>query len=163
MCSSILSFELQKCSFSQSRSKFRQKFISTILRVLAPHQRAQSNIRYIAKFNQLSITSEPSVPPLPLICWCNTWTEGELLDDFHDMFQIIKIYFSIIVRNIFWGVFKEIRAWFRKKFISLLITSSILQQYLLYVTTLIPIPFKVSACFPWFCKPWRPPHPNLLT
>ena len=48
--------------------------------------------------------------PTALICWCYTWTEILLLDNLYDMFQIIKIYFSIIVRNIFWGVFKEIRA-----------------------------------------------------
>ena len=68
-------------------------------------------------------------PPTPRIYWCNTWTEGELLADFYDMFQIIKLCFSIIIRNIFWGVgtvFKYIRPWFFKKFISLLIISSIL-------------------------------------
>ena len=62
--------------------------------------------------------------------------------------------------NIFWGigaVFKNIRALFRKNFISLLIISSILQQYLLYVSTLPPVPFKVSAAVSLF---WlRPPTP----
>ena len=51
-------------------------------------------------------------------------------------------------RNIFWGVgavFKDIKPWFMKKFISLLIISSILQQYLLSVSTLPPLTFKVSA------------------
>ena len=50
-----------------------------------------------------------------------------MLRDLYDMFQIIKNNFSIIIRNIFWGVgavFKNIRALFRKKFISLLIISS---------------------------------------
>ena len=40
--------------------------------------------------------------------------EGELLDDLFDKFQIIKRCFSIIIRNVFWGigaVFKKIRAW----------------------------------------------------
>ena len=92
----------------------------------------------------------------PLIYWCNTWTEGELLDDFHDMFQIIKIYFSIIVRNIFWGVFKEIRAWFRKKFISLLITSSIWPQILAlcFNSPTLSLPSVSMSAF-WL----RPPHP----
>ena len=83
--------------------------------------------------------------PPALIFWRNNWTEGELLDDLYDKFQIIKIYFSIFIRNIFWGigaVFKNIRALFRKKFISLLIISSILYQYLLYVSTFRPLPFK---------------------
>ena len=95
-------------------------------------------------------------PPPPLICWRNTWTEGELLDDFHDMFQIIKIYFSIIVRNIFWGVFKEIRAWFRKKFISLLITSSIWPQILAlcFNSPTLSLPSVSMSAF-WL----RPPHP----
>ena len=75
-------------------------------------------------------SAQALTPHNPLICWRNAWTEGELLDDFYDMFQIIKICFSIMVRNIFWGVFKEIRARFRKKFISLLITSSIWPQIL---------------------------------
>ena len=84
----------------------------------------------------------------PLICWCNTWTKGKLIDDLYNMFLIIKICFSIIIRNIFWvveAVFKDIRAWFRKKFISLLIISSILHQYLLHVSTLSRLPFKGSA------------------
>ena len=71
-----------------------------------------------------------------------------MLDDFYDTFQIIKICFSIFIRNMFWGVgavFKEIRAWFRKKFSGSLLISSILQQYLLYVSTLPPPPFKVIA------------------
>ena len=73
---------------------------------------------YVSKFSL--ILDPPTLPPVsafsaralppPLICWRNTWTEGELLVDFYNMFQIIKIYFSIIVRNIFWGVFKEIEA-----------------------------------------------------
>ena len=36
-----------------------------------------------------------------------------LLDDFYDKFEIIKICFSIMIRNIFWAieaVFKDIRA-----------------------------------------------------
>ena len=60
----------------------------------------------------------------------------------------IKICFSIILRNIFWGVgavLKNIRPLFRKKFMSLLIISSILQQSLLYVSTLPPLPFKAST------------------
>ena len=90
----------------------------------------------------------------------NTLTKGELLDDFFHMFQIIKIYFSIFTRNIFCGiaaVFKEIRAWFRKKFISLLIISSILQQTLLYVSTLPPLSFKVPSCQHFCSDP--PTHP----
>ena len=74
---------------------------------------------------------------------------GELVDDFYDTLQIIKICFSIIIMNILWdvgAVFKKIRAWLRKNFISLLTISSILQQYLLYVSTISPLPFKVSAC-----------------
>ena len=43
-------------------------------------------------------------PPPPLKWWCNMWTEGELLDDFSDTFQIIKICFSTIIRTIFWGL-----------------------------------------------------------
>ena len=65
-----------------------------------------------------------------------------------------------MIRNIFLAieaVFKEIRAWFRKKFISLLIISSILQQYLLYVSTLPTLPFKVSAC-QHFCLDPPPKH-----
>ena len=41
-----------------------------------------------------------------------------MLDDSYDTFQIMKICFSIITRNIFWDVgdvFKKIRARFRKK------------------------------------------------
>ena len=98
---------------------------------------------YISRFSQIlppsvSARSAQVLTPCPtLICWCNTWEEGELLDDFYDMFQIIKICFSIIIRNVFWGVgavFKEFKAWLRKKFISLLISSSIVRQYLLYVS-----------------------------
>ena len=100
------------------------------------------------QFNILSTDHE--CPQMLLsVCWRNTWTEGELLEDLYDMFQIITICFSFMIRNIFWGVgaaFKEIMAWFRKKFIGLLLISSILQQYLLYVSTLPPPPFKVSAC-----------------
>ena len=105
----------------------------------------------------------------PLNWWCNTWTEGKLLDDFSDRFQIIKIWFNISKRNIFWGVgavFKDIKPWFMKKFISLLIISSILQQYLLSVSTLPPLTFKVSAhhhhqCHYLCLDP--PPLPNLMT
>ena len=43
-------------------------------------------------------------PPPPLKWWCNMWTEVELLDDFSDTFQIIKICFSTIIRTIFWGL-----------------------------------------------------------
>ena len=70
-----------------------------------------------------------------------------MLDDFYDMFQIIKICLSIIVRNIFWGVgsvFKEIRALFRKKFISLLIISSILQHNFFFISTSPPLPFMLT-------------------
>ena len=94
------------------------------------------------------VSSASLDPPPPLICWRNTWIEGELLDDLYDAFQIIQICFSIIIRNRFFGVgvvFKDIRAWFRNKFISLLIISSILQQYFCYVSTLSLLPFKVSA------------------
>ena len=65
-----------------------------------------------------------------------------------DTIQIIKICFSIIIRNIFLGVvaiFKEIKSLFMNKFISLLIISSILQLYLLNVSSLPPFTFKVSA------------------
>ena len=41
------------------------------------------------------------------------------------------------------------------KLIRLLIVSSILQQYLLYVSTLLPLPFKVSACQPFGLDPKR--------
>ena len=34
-------------------------------------------------------------PPSPLICCCNTWTGGELLDDLYNTFQIIKICFLV--------------------------------------------------------------------
>ena len=71
-----------------------------------------------------STVSTLSAQAPPLIYWHNTWTESELLDDFYDTFQMIKICFSIIIRNIFWdfgAVFKNIKPWFRKKFISLLI------------------------------------------
>ena len=43
-------------------------------------------------------------PPPPLKWWCNMWTKVELLDDFSDTFQIIKICFSTIIRTIFWGL-----------------------------------------------------------
>ena len=43
-------------------------------------------------------------PPPPLKWWCNMWTEVELLDDFSDTFQIIKICFSTIIRTIFLGL-----------------------------------------------------------
>ena len=82
-----------------------------------------------------------SLDPPPIICWCNTWTDGELLDDLYDTFQIVKIFFSIIIMNIS-RAFKEESAWF----ISLMIILRISQQYLLYVLTLPPFPFKVSAC-----------------
>ena len=65
-----------------------------------------------------------------------------MLDDLYDMSQIIKIYFSILIRNIFWGigaVLKNIRALFRKKFINLLIISSILHQYLLNVSKFVSV------------------------
>ena len=68
-------------------------------------------------------------PQPPLKWWCNMWTEVELLDDFSNMLQIIKICFSNIIRTIFWGVgavFKNIKPWFMKKFISLLKISNIL-------------------------------------
>ena len=42
--------------------------------------------------------------PPPLNWWCHTWTKGELTVDFSDTIQIIKICFSIILRNIFWGL-----------------------------------------------------------
>ena len=61
--------------------------------------------------------------------------------------------------NIFWvvgAVFKEIMACSRKRFISFLIRSSILQQYLLYVSTLTPFPFKVSACQHFGLEPCTP-------
>ena len=60
-----------------------------------------------------------------------------MLDDLYDMSQIIKIYSSILIRNIFSGVgavLKNIRALSRKKFINLLIISKILHQYLLNVS-----------------------------
>ena len=63
-----------------------------------------------------------------------------MLDDLYDAFQIIKLCFSIIIRNVFWGVgavFKVIN-WERT---SLLISSSILQQYLLYAST----PLEISS------------------
>ena len=120
---------------------------------------------YVSNFSQIldpppppasAVSAQALTPHPPLICWRNTWTEGELLDDFHDMFQIIKIYFSIIVRNIFWGVFKEIRAWFRKKFISLLITSSIWPQILAlcFNSPTLSLPSVSMSAF-WL----RPPHP----
>ena len=109
---------------------------------------------------RLSITSANFGPP-PSLCQqdqhrslpqlpthsnlLNTWTEGELLDDLYKTFQIIKIYFSITIRNLFWGVgavFKDIKPLFMKKFISLLI---ILQQYLLNVSTLPSLTCKVPA------------------
>ena len=125
---------------------------------------------YVSKISQIldpppaSALSAQALTPHPrLICWRNTWKEGELVDDFYDTFQIIKICFSIIIMNIFWdvgAVFKKIRAWLRKNFISLLTISSILQQYLLYVSTISPLPFKVSACQHFGLDP---PHPlNML-
>ena len=66
-----------------------------------------------------------------------------------------------IIRNIFWGVgaiFKNIKPWFMKKFISLLIVSSILQQYLLNVSSLPPLNLQ-SVSTSSFCL--RPPHPPL--
>ena len=98
-------------------------------------------------------------PPPPLKWWCNMWTEVELLDDFSDTFQIIKICFSTIIRTIFWGVgavFKNIKPWFMKKFISLFMISSILQQYLLNVSSLPPLNLQ-SVSTSSFCL--RPPHP----
>ena len=46
-----------------------------------------------------------------------------MLDDLYNTFQIVKICFSIITRNIFWGIgaaFKDIRELFRKKLIILI-------------------------------------------
>ena len=51
-----------------------------------------------------------------------------MLDDSYNMSQIIEKGFSIIIRNIFLGVgtvFKEIRAYFRKKLIRLLIIATL--------------------------------------
>ena len=82
----------------------------------------------------------------PPFFWHNTWTESDLLHNFYDMFQIIKIFFSFIIRNIFWrvgAVFKYINPCFMKKFISLLIISSILQQYLHYISNLWPLIFNL--------------------
>ena len=126
---------------------------------------------YVSKISQIydphllqHYQQKPWTPTPRLICWRNTWKEGELVDDFYDTFQIIKICFSINIMNIFWdvgAVFKKIRAWLRKNFISLLTISSILQQYLLYVSTISPLPFKVSACQHFGLDP--PPHPlNML-
>ena len=59
-------------------------------------------------------STQSLIPPPPLICWPNTWIEGELLDDLYNVFQIIQICFSIIIGNRFlgvWAVFKDIRAW----------------------------------------------------
>ena len=92
---------------------------------------------YVSKISQIldtppaSALSAQALTPTPhLICWRNTWKEGELVDDFYDTLQIIKICFSIIIMNILWdvgAVFKKIRAWLRKNFISLLTILSILQ------------------------------------
>ena len=129
---------------------------------------------YVSKISQIldpppcfSIISTSLDPHPRLICWRNTWKEGELVDDFYDTFQIIKICFSINIMNIFWdvgAVFKKIRAWLRKNFISLLTISSILQQYLLYVSTISPLPFKVSACqhFGLDPHPTPPKHADVI-
>ena len=47
-----------------------------------------------------SALSVKALTPSPLICWCNTWKEGELLDDLCNTFQTIKICFSIIINDI---------------------------------------------------------------
>ena len=65
--------------------------------------------------------------------------------------------FSTIIRTIFWGVgavFKNIKPWFMKKFISLFMISSILQQYLLNVSSLPPLNLQ-SVSTSSFCL--RPP------
>ena len=88
-----------------------------------------------------ALSAQALIPPL--ICCYNTWIEGEMLDDFGDTFQLIKICFSITIRNIFWFVgaeFKDIWAWFRKIFISLLIISSILERSMLQISH--PVPSK---------------------
>ena len=49
-------------------------------------------IKYdVSKFSQIYCQRKPWPPPL--ICWRDTWTEGDLLDDFYDTFQMIKMYF----------------------------------------------------------------------
>ena len=42
------------------------------------------------KFRVDSPGQRKSCPPSLKICWCNTWTKGQLLDDFYDTFWIIK-------------------------------------------------------------------------
>ena len=51
-----------KCSFF-NRSKIRQNFISTIIRVLVRNLRAQSGIGNLEIEQRVSVQSEPSVPP----------------------------------------------------------------------------------------------------
>ena len=50
-----------------------------------------------------------------------------------------------------------------KKFISLLIISSILQQHLLYVSTLPPLPFKVSARHHFGLDPTPTPLQSIIS
>ena len=100
----------------------------------------------------VSIVSASLDPlPPPLICWRNTWSEGEVHEDLKNMFQMIKICFSIIIRNIYWGlgaVFSKISTWFRKKLIILLIISRISKQYVSTLCQLVdffaqtPTPLK---------------------
>ena len=51
-------------------------------------------------------------------------------------------------KQTYFGAFKDIRAWFRKRFISLLIVSRILWQYWLYVSTLPPLHFIILFRLP---------------
>ena len=90
---------------------------------------------YVSKFSQIW------TPPL------HQHSIGELLDDFYYTFKIIKICFSINIRNIFLGALElhSRQLGHDSGIISLLMISSILQQYLLYVLTFPPLPFNVSA------------------
>ena len=55
---------------------------------------------YISKFSLILDPHPPCViivsTSLAPICWCNTWTEGEMLDELFDTFPIIKICLTIL-------------------------------------------------------------------
>ena len=80
-------------------------FQDLIKRVLGTTLSKGASIYYVINFGPIldpptpesSRSSQVLPPPL-------NWTEDELIDDFSDTIQIIKIWFSIINRNIFWGL-----------------------------------------------------------